>query len=110
MKLLITVIQRGQGERVMEIIGEFKVDYSINFHGSGTALPNMMEYFSLNDRSKDVVFSLVADSDTQPILDRLEKEYEISTNNTASVLTINLNAINRLAYEYLLEKGMNNGK
>ena len=75
-----------------------------------TTLPNMMEYFSLNDRSKDVVFSLVADSDTQPILDRLEKEYEISTNNTASVLTINLNAINRLAYEHLLEKGMNNGK
>lgn len=110
MKLLITVIERGKGERIMEIIGEYKVDYSVNFHGSGTASPSMMEYFSLTDRSKDVVFSLVADSDTVPVLERLEKEYKISTNNTASILTIDINAINRLAYEQLLEKGLDNGK
>ncbi|MCK9493031.1 MAG: hypothetical protein M0Q00_01540 [Acholeplasmataceae bacterium] len=109
MKLLITVIERGKGERVMEIMGEYKVDFSVNFLGSGTALPSMMEYFSLTDRSKDVVFSLVADSDTPLILEQLEKEFAITKNNTGSVLTINLNAINRIAYEHLLEKGTKNG-
>lgn len=110
MKLMITIIERGKGEHVMEVIGTYKVDYSVNFLGSGTALPSIMEYFSLSDRHKDIIFSLVADSDVRPIMEHLDKEYLISTNKTGSIVVIDLNAMNRLAYEHLLEKGINNGK
>ena len=36
MKLLITIIERGKGEDVTDLISKYKIDYNIIFLGQGT--------------------------------------------------------------------------
>ena len=63
MKLLITIIERGKGEDVTDLISKYKIDYNIIFLGQGTATSSMLDYFSLTNTDKDVVLSLIDDGD-----------------------------------------------
>lgn len=97
MKLLITIVQRGRGDEVTNLISKCKVDFSAIFLGQGTASNTMMEYLSLVDTKKEIVFSLIDDSDEKIILDTL-----IDRKHHGSAFTMSLTSINWLAFKHLM--------
>ncbi len=106
MKLLITIIQRGKGEEVSNLISKYKVDYNVVFLGQGTATSSMLDYFSLANTDKDVVFSLVDESDEETILKQLDADFNFTKTHLGMAFTIDLTSMNRLAYQKLMEKGV----
>lgn len=102
MKLLITIVQRGRGDEVTNLISKCKVDFSVIFLGQGTASNTMMEYLSLADTKKEIVFSLIDDSDEKIILDTLNKHFELDRKHHGSAFTMSLTSINRLAFKHLM--------
>lgn len=106
MKLLITIVQRGKGEEACKLISKYKVDYNVVFLGQGTATSSMLDYFSLANTDKDVVFSLIDEANEEAILNQLNENFDFSKKPTGMAFTIDLTSMNRLAYHKLMEKGV----
>ncbi len=102
MKLLITIVSRGKGELVCKELNKFKTSYSIVFLGEGTASNQIMEYFSLTNKEKDVVFSIVHGDDEKAILDKLEERFKLSEKKIGMALTLPLASINRMALDEII--------
>ncbi|NMA05303.1 MAG: hypothetical protein GX931_02900 [Acholeplasmataceae bacterium] len=106
MKLLITIIERGKGEDVTDLISKYKIDYNIIFLGQGTATSSMLDYFSLTNTDKDIVLSLIDEGDEDAVLNDLEEEFEFSKKHLGMAFTVDLTSMNRLAYKKLMEEGV----
>ena len=102
MKLLVTIVQRGKGEEVTSLISQCKVDFSIIFLGQGTASSKMLEYFSLADTKKDIIFSLIDDIDEKTVLDLLNNHFELDQKHHGIAYTVSLTSMNRLAFKQLM--------
>ena len=102
MKLLITVVLRGKGETVCKELKNYQADFSVVFLGEGTASNQMMEYFSLDSKEKDVVFSIIHQGDEEKILELLEDKFKLSEKNLGMALTLPLSSINRMALEEIM--------
>ena len=75
---------------------------SVITFGEGTASSQMLEYLSLSDTKKDVVFSLIDSSDEKEILDLLNHHFHIKKNNHGIAFTIALTSINSLSLKQIM--------
>lgn len=105
MKLLVTIITRGKGEEIASLVSKYKVNYSIIMLGAGTATSSMLDYFSLANTDKDVVFSLIDESDEETVLKQLDIDFDFSRKPIGMAFTVDLTSMNRLAYQKLMAKG-----
>lgn len=106
MKLLITIVSRGKGELVADMLSTFKTDYSIIFLGEGTASNQMMEYFSLENKNKDVVLSIIHIDDEKEILSFLDEKLKLSKKRIGMAMTLPLSSMNRLALDEIIKGGL----
>lgn len=105
MKFLITIVPRGMGEDVSELLSKYKIDYSVVFLAEGTATKKMLDYLSLENSHKEVIFSIIDDTDEKTILKQLDLDFGLSKKHIGMAFTMSMNAINRLGFEKLYEKG-----
>lgn len=111
MKLLVTIVPRGKGEELTTLISQFEVDYSVVFLGQGTASSKMLEYLSLENTKKDIVFSLIGDTDEKKLLGILNKHFKLDQRHHGIAYTVGLTSINRLAFKYLMgNEGLEDGR
>lgn len=108
MKLLVTTVERGQGEKVAAFISEFKTDLSVVFLGEGTASPKVLEYLLLDNNKKDIVISIVDDEETGIILEKLDKEFNIVNKHHGIAYTIRVSAISSLALKLMMNEVIEN--
>ncbi len=99
MKLLITIVSRGKGELVCKQLNKLKANFSIIFLGEGTASNQIMEYFSLTNKEKDVILSIIHQDNEEKILNTLEEKFKLSEKKVGMALTLPLSSINRMALE-----------
>ena len=74
-KLLFTIVDRGKGQKVSEALIETNVHFSIVCLGRGTASSAMLEYLGLGETEKDVVISVVPDSEIPHALDLVNNKF-----------------------------------
>ena len=58
MKLIVSIVERGQGRNMIELFNGQKVTYHLQCAGKGTATSEIMDLLGLDSLEKDVVFSI----------------------------------------------------
>ncbi len=57
--LMVTIVDRGKGERAAAVCGGRKLPFHFLCFGLGTAASDLLDYLGLGETKKDVVFSLI---------------------------------------------------
>lgn len=59
LKLLITIVDRGKGEKVAEICRKHRARMNMIFLGKGTANSEILNYLSLGETLKDIIITVL---------------------------------------------------
>lgn len=76
-KLLVTIVDRGKGEKLTEVFRENHVMYNLIMLGKGTAKSEILDYLGLGQTEKDIVLSVVQEDNMTVILDILNEKFQL---------------------------------
>ena len=57
-ELLITIVERGKGGKLVRFLKRHQVNFHLEFSGVGTATSEMLDVLGLNTKEKDVILSM----------------------------------------------------
>ncbi len=101
MKLLISIVPRGISDEVAKITGGGIIDYQTTVPGLGTATSEILEYFCLGETERDVIFSLIDDTDIPNVFRQLTDQLDFLRSGMGVAFTVSLDGISKLGYSYL---------
>ena len=71
MKLIISFVERGQGNGLAKFYAEHNVSFSLQSVGVGTASSDLLDVLGIGSAEKDVLFSLASRVNAERLMDRL---------------------------------------
>lgn len=101
MKLLILIIPKTASEKISEIISSKKIDFQITVPAVGTAPTEILEYFSIGEIERDMIFSIIDDNDIEPIFKDLEEKNDFLKSGHGVAFSVDLDGATKLGYQYL---------
>lgn len=99
--LLITIVNRGMGEKVKETISEFNFKNHIELIGYGTAESEISDLFGFGIKERDIVLSFVESEKSKAVLDKLNEEFYFNERHTGLAFTIPLNSAEKSLVDLL---------
>ena len=102
MKLMVTIIDRGKGKKLMTYYESQNVKYTLLCFGKGTASSEVLEYLGLDEAEKDIFLSIVYEEDVPKIFGTLDTELELHKAGKGIVFTIPLDSIGGMASYHAL--------
>ncbi|HQN74815.1 MAG TPA: hypothetical protein PK160_02130 [Bacillota bacterium] len=101
MKLLILIAPKSSSAKISEIISSKRIDFQITVPARGTASTEILEYFSLGDIERDIIFSIVDNDDIDAIFNELKEQFDLSKSGHGVAFAVELDGATRLGYQYL---------
>ena len=95
---LITIVDRGRGDKVAEVYQRHHVAVQLVTHGRGTATSKIMDVLGLDEPEKDVVLALLP-GDAGEVLAALTERLELYRPGRGIAFTIDLCSISALAHQ-----------
>lgn len=95
-KLLVSIVNRGDDERLQELLNDFSVSLAFSCMGTGTARGAVLNYLGIGTSKKSVMFSLIPESDEIAILDRIRDEMSLYLVGRGISFTIPLSAASEI--------------
>ncbi|NLC76355.1 MAG: P-II family nitrogen regulator [Clostridia bacterium] len=95
-RLLVTIVDRGQGNRVVDVFRNRQVYLQFVCLGHGTADSEILDYLGLGDTKKDLVLSLVPASAVQNLLDTIVHKMKLNYPGKGIAFTVPLSGISGL--------------
>lgn len=95
---LITIVDRGRGDKVAEVYQRHHVAVQLVTHGRGTATSKIMDVLGLDEPEKDIVLSLVPGALSREILRALEEELHFTRPGAGIAFSILLSGISTAAH------------
>lgn len=92
-KLMITIVDRGRGERVTDLLREVEIPYHMILLGRGTANSDLLSYLGLDEIEKDVVFSVVYSDRVVQAMDLLRERLEFDRPGHGIAFTIPIGSV-----------------
>lgn len=93
MKLLVTIVERGFGGQVIAACEEEHQSFNLSFLGRGTAQSRILEYLGLGESEKDIVMSFVPEDFTAPMLNKLNRKFELDNAGNGIAFTIPIKSV-----------------
>ena len=113
-KLLISILNPGDDEKMTQILNEYSVALSFSFAGVGTARSHVLDYLGIGEPEKIVMFSHVLESDEDIILRHIQKKMALYLVGKGISFTISLTGISQIVANGLIsataEKIVDGGK
>lgn len=106
-KLMITITDRGKGEKVTDICKKNSINFHLICLGNGTANSDILEYLGLGDTDKDIVMSAVPEDSVSFIIKELSKKMQFDKPGNGIVFTIPINSVGGVVTLQLLTGLMN---
>lgn len=97
LKLMITIVDRGKGKKLISYYKSHNINYTILCFGKGTASSEMLDYLGLDESVKDVFISTVYAEDVPKIFAQLKEEMELHKAGKGIAFTIPLDSIGGMA-------------
>lgn len=76
--MIFTIVSRGKGENVVDIIRENGIFQNLVCHGHGTAPSSILDMLGLGATEKDVVISLLRHEHSRELLDNISQKMEFA--------------------------------
>jgi len=113
-KLLVSIINHGEGARLNEILDESSISLSMTFAGTGTARSQVLDYLGIGETEKDVLFSLIPEADEDAIIRAIRSQMSLYLVGKGISFTIPLSAVSEIVANGLIsaakEKTIEAGK
>ena len=103
-KALITIVNRGSGERISTFMNRKYPQASFLVMGEGTASSEIMDLLGLDTSDKDVVFSLVGPHELSSMLNEISGKKFMKSAGAGIAFTIPLNGIGSLMHAALTQE------
>lgn len=101
-KLLISIVDRGKGQKFTEMYKNNNVKYNLIALGSGTAESEILDYLGLGETEKDIVISIVHEDDVKTIMNNLREKMHLSKPGNGIAFTIPITSIDSaITLDYL---------
>ncbi|MBP3360006.1 MAG: hypothetical protein J6N52_04065 [Clostridia bacterium] len=100
-KLMITIIKRGIGSRVVDFYRAMGLHYDFICLGMGTASSEILDYLGLEKTDKDIVISMVPQSQTALVLNGVCDKFRLKEPGGGIVFTIPLTSVSSRISEIL---------
>ena len=92
LKVLFTVVDRNKGEFYMDVISQFEVNCQLAMPGMGTASSDLIDMLGLN-LHKAVIFSVIREDQTKPILNCLEEKFNTIKNGKGIAFAVPMSSV-----------------
>lgn len=96
MKVILSIVERGQGTAIMRLYRKRQVPIHIQCAGKGTATSEIMDILGLGSSEKDVVISFAAASAAKKLLHDLDNELRGHTGGAGIVVSVPISGLNSL--------------
>lgn len=93
-KLLVTILDRGNGIKLSSILKEDdNVKFNLIILGKGTANSEILNYLGLGEIEKDIVLSIVHEDNINSILKKLNERFHLKEPGNGIAFTIPLSSV-----------------
>jgi hypothetical protein len=99
MKLIISIVPKDITEEVSQVLGSGIIDYQTAFVAKGTASSEILEYFSLGETERNVLFSLADDQEIPEIFRKLAEEHDFLKSGMGVAFTVSIDSISKRVYD-----------
>lgn len=101
-KLLVVIVDRGKGERIVSLCEAVDVTYHLIARGYGAANSEILEVLGLGETEKDIVLCAVLREKVGDLLKTIEHELELKSSGKGIAFTVAIKSVDGLrSYKYL---------
>lgn len=100
-KLIVTILDRGRGERAAELFRRYGLRLHYAAPGRGTANSELLDLLGLGETEKDVVLTLAPGDLVPPLLREAGESLQLSAPGRGILFTLPLSAIGGAAARYV---------
>ena len=93
LKLVVTIAERGKGDRIKEVCDKVHKAFHLNFMGQGTAPTRILEYLGLSNSEKDIIFSVIPEDLVTEVLEFLKHELELDKHGGGIAFSIPISSV-----------------
>ena len=104
MALLISIVERGSGNKLNKLYRENQVFVNLRCEGAGTATSEIMDILGLGSSEKDILISTAAASAASALLDRLDDELRGAAPGKGIAFAVSLTAVSSLIAAFIDRK------
>ena len=95
-KLMVTIVPRGNSERVVEMFKKDQLGLHYDCLGLGTANSEILDYLGIGETEKDVLFSLVPADKAIKIMNNIHAGMNLKLPGRGIIFILPLNAVSRI--------------
>ncbi|MBE6893483.1 MAG: hypothetical protein E7482_05670 [Ruminococcaceae bacterium] len=95
--LVFTIVSRGKGETVLDVLRENKILQNTVCHGRGTAPSSILEMLGLGATEKDIVLSFVKNEKSEEIIRKISEKLVFSKPGNGISFTVPLQSVAGIA-------------
>lgn len=95
-KLLISIVNRGRGKKVRDVVNEISAALSISFTGYGTARTALLDYLGIGETEKTIVFSLIPEADEEAVMKEIRSQLSLYLAGRGISFTIPIAAVSEI--------------
>ena len=102
--MVITIVNQGMGDAIMYLIEKHQVSGQFIQKGEGTASKQILDLLSVENNSKEVIYSFVKEAKLEGLMTDLDKFLKSSKRIQGIAFSIKLDTIaGRTAYHFLTQ-------
>ena len=102
-ELLITILERGKGKKLVKFLERHQVNFHLEFSGVGTATSEMLDVLGLNNKEKDIILSMGTAKAVQSLTNAIDAGLWEISRSRGLMMQLHLCAINNLISTALIE-------
>ena len=102
-ELLITILERGKGRRLVQFLNKHRVNIHMEFSGVGTATSEMLDVLGLNTKEKDIIISLGTNKAVRNLTNDIDAGLWEISRSRGLMMQLHLSAVNNLISAALIE-------
>ncbi len=104
MKLIVSFVERGQGNDLAKFFAEYHVSFNLRSVGIGTASSDLLDVLGIGSAEKDVIFSLASKVNAERLMNRLSDNLR-SIREKGIVFSMPLTGLNNVVATVLERQG-----
>lgn len=92
-KLLMTIVDRGKGKKVIETCNEACKSFHLSFMGRGTANSEILDYLGLGETEKDIIMSVIREECLADVMQALQQKMRLDIPGNGIGFTIPITSV-----------------
>ncbi|MFP3155837.1 hypothetical protein LQZ18_15700 [Lachnospiraceae bacterium ZAX-1] len=104
-KLIISIVERGQGKNLTKIYSQNNVSFHYKSYGIGTASSELLDVIGFGSTERDILFSVATTANANMLMNKLNNELDSSIDAKGIAVDLSITAMNAMVAAVLMRQG-----